>query len=70
MSSVIQQNERSLYRRLAMEKRIWQTAGEEVPGQRNVSAAGRFELHECTTFTSIERHHVGATPPNCIAHAY
>jgi len=21
------------------------------------------ELHACTTFTSIERHHVGATPP-------
>ena len=26
-------------------------------------AAGHFELHACTTFTSIERHHVGATPP-------
>jgi len=25
-------------------------------------AAGRFELH-AHTFTSIERHHVGATPP-------
>ena len=44
-----------------MEKRIRQTAGEEVPGQRN-GAAGRFELHACTAFTSIEHHHVGATP--------
>jgi len=24
-------------------------------------SAGRFELHACTTFTSIGRHHVGAT---------
>ena len=33
-------------------------------------AADRFELRACTTFTSIERHHVGATPPDGIAHAY
>ena len=26
-------------------------------------AAGRFELHACTTFTSIECHYMGATPP-------
>jgi len=36
---------------------------EEVPGQRNVSSCDLFELHACATFTSIERHHVGATPP-------
>ena len=43
-----------------MEKRIQQTASEEVPGQRNVSS-WPFRT-ACTTFTSIECHHVGATP--------
>ena len=46
-------------------KQIRQTA---VRSRRNfwdneTWAAGRFKLHACTTFTSVECHHVRATPP-------